>query len=155
MNAFSIANVAAVLVYALGSSALVSTNATWYNSLQKPSWQPPGQLFGLIWTYNFSVLIAAGLYIGTSASTDLQVQWLVFLCASVFAALLWAFLFFGEGHNLQTSAYSLAAAAVLTLPLVRIAFLAQPWPLGFAMLPYQIWLGIAALLSFSYANLNS
>ena len=155
MDFFPVASVAAVGVYALGSGALVSTSDAWYNSIKKPSWQPPSQYFGLIWSYNYLVLIGAGLAIGTAAPLRIKVQWLVFLCLSVVAALLWANLFFGERHDMQTAAWALATAAVLTLPLVRLSFQYSSWPWGVLMVPYQAWLVLATILAFSYAKLKT
>ena len=48
-----------VAIYAIGSGRWVATDAQWYQSLPRPAWQPPGFVFGLIWPYNFAMLIAA------------------------------------------------------------------------------------------------
>ena len=55
-NAISFAGIAVVLVYVVGSGLWVNTGDSWYNNLNRPSWQPPGYIFGIIWPYNFIVL---------------------------------------------------------------------------------------------------
>ena len=47
---------AAVLVASLG--ALTTVLGAWYDSLRKPSWQPPDWLFGPAWTVIFALAAA-------------------------------------------------------------------------------------------------
>ena len=56
----SVAVVALVVVYAVGSGVWVSANPGWYAGLTRPSWQPPDIVFGLIWPYNFVALAVVG-----------------------------------------------------------------------------------------------
>ena len=58
-NIVGILGTAIVAIYVIGSGRLVTTDQQWYRSLSKPAWQPPSFLFGLIWPYNFALLIAA------------------------------------------------------------------------------------------------
>jgi tryptophan-rich sensory protein len=48
---------------------------------------------------------------------------------------------------------ALVGTALLTLPMVVIAFKTSIG-LGVALLPYQIWVAIAANLSYTYSKLN-
>jgi tryptophan-rich sensory protein len=48
---------------------------------------------------------------------------------------------------------ALALTAILTLPMVVIAFRTSI-PIGLALLPYQAWVAIAANLSYTYSKLN-
>ena len=48
--------IALVLIYAFGSGIWVSNAPGWYTSLNRPPWQPPNFVFGLIWPYNFVML---------------------------------------------------------------------------------------------------
>jgi len=43
--------IAMVLAYAIGSGLWVNTGDSWYANINKPSWQPPGFIFGIIWPY--------------------------------------------------------------------------------------------------------
>jgi len=141
-----------VVVYAVGAGRWVSTDAGWYRSLNRPSWQPPDVVFGLIWPYNFAILIVAGLIIAGRDSRLEHFVWLASLALSVVAALLWAWLFYVP-HSLQASGFALGAAALLTIPLVVIAFRTSTL-LGLALVPYQLWLAIATSLAFGYASRN-
>ena len=143
---------ALVVVYAIGAGRWVSTDAGWYRSLIKPPWQPPDVVFGLIWPYNFVMIAVAGWAVAARESRTEHVVWLASLALSVAAALTWAYLFYVP-HSLYASSIALTAATLLTLPLVVLTFRAS-MPLGFALLPYQLWLAVATSLAFGYAAMN-
>ena len=141
-----------VLTYAFGSGIWVSTGDDWYRSLVRPPWQPPDFVFGVIWPYNFVVLGITGWVIASRASSGEQVLWLVSLAVSVAAALVWAQRFY-VAHSIGVAATSLVVCAVATLPLLVVTFRTST-PLGWALVPYQVWLFLAASLSLGYASRN-
>jgi tryptophan-rich sensory protein len=149
-NIVGILGTAIVATYIIGSGRLVTTDQQWYRSLSKPSWQPPSFLFGLIWPYNFAMLIAATWVVASRLSSTHQLVWLISLALSVAAALVWAWLFF-KLHSLPASAIALVFASLFTIPLLVISFRASP-ALGIAFVPYQIWLAVATSLAFGYAS---
>lgn len=143
--------IAAVIAYAVMSGVWVGTDSEWYRSLTQPAWQPPPWVFGVIWPYNFLALAGVGSVVAWRAPGSRVVALLVFLVVSIAAALAWAYLFYVP-HELTAAAIALSAAAALTVPIVVIAFLTGP-VLGALLLPYQIWLVLAASLSWGYARL--
>jgi len=145
------AGIALVLIYMIGSSLWVNTGDNWYRDLAKPSWQPPSFIFGLIWPYNFVVIGIASVLIAQRASKVTTSIYLAFFALSVAAALIWAFQFY-RPHNYLASAIALTAAALLTLPMTYIvATVSIPMAIAFA--PYQLWVAIAASLSWGYWHL--
>lgn len=68
------------------------------------------------------------------------------------AALAWARLFF-VGHSLWPAAIALIAAAVLTAPIVVAAWNTRTWA-GVILLPYNVWVALAASVSVGYALRN-
>jgi tryptophan-rich sensory protein len=130
---------------------MVATDAEWYRSLPRPAWQPPSSVFGIIWPYNFAMLVVATWLVASRLSNTSHVVWLVSLALSVVAALTWAWLFY-VSHSLVASGFALVLATVFTIPLLVIAFRISP-VLGFAFLPYQLWLAVATSLAFGYAAL--
>ena len=149
-NIVGLLGTAIVAVYIFGSGRLVTTDQQWYRTLPKPSWQPPSYVVGLIWPYNFALLIAATWIVASRLSNTHQLVWLISLALSVAAALVWALLFF-KSHSLLPSAIALVFASLLTIPLLVISFRAS-FALGIAFVPYQIWLAIATSLAFGYAS---
>ena len=149
-NVVGVLGTVIVAIYAIGSGRMVATDAEWYRSLPRPSWQPPSSVFGIIWPYNFAMLVTATWLVANRLSTANQVIWLLSLALSVIAALTWAWLFYGP-HLLLASGFALVLATVFTIPLLVIAFRVSP-VLGFAFLPYQLWLAVATSLAFGYAS---
>lgn len=142
-----------IVVYALGSARWVSTGSTWYLSLEQPWWQPPPWVFGVIWPYNFLMLIVVGIGVSWTAPPPRVAALLGLLTLSIALAIGWAYLFYGP-HELVWAALALTAAAVVTLPIVGIAFGQALW-MGLVLLPYQVWLFLAASLSWGYAASTS
>ena len=149
-NVVGILGTAIIAVYAIVSGRWVATDAEWYRSLPRPAWQPPSFVFGIIWPYNFAMLVVATWLVASRLSSTYQLVWLTSLTLSVVAALSWAHLFYVP-HSLLTSAFALVLATLFTIPLLIIAFRASSI-LGIAFVPYQIWLAIATSLAFGYAS---
>ncbi|MFY9325318.1 MAG: TspO/MBR family protein [Candidatus Nanopelagicales bacterium] len=151
--AFSLLTIIMTLIYAFGSGFWVNSGNAFYRALKRPIWQPPDYVFGLIWPYNFLILIIISASV-ISAGTLLQKNiWIIFYAISIAAALTWARMFY-VSENLIISAVALAIAALATLPMTYLAWKLQLWA-GVAILPYQIWLIVATSLSFGYSYLNS
>lgn len=141
-----------VLIYAFGSGIWVSSSPGWYSSLNRPPWQPPSFIFGIIWPYNFIMLGVAAFNIAQSLNRTQTILWLAFLGASVAAALTWAYQFYVP-HNLSLSAVALGIAALLTIPVLYLTFKASLL-IGLLLVPYQIWVAIAATLAWGYSTRN-
>lgn len=144
--------IAAVIAYAVLSGVWVGTDSGWYRSLEQPAWQPPPWVFGVIWPYNFIALAVVSSIVAWRAAPMRVGVLMTFLIVSIAAALAWAYLFYVP-HDLTAAAIGLSAAAVLTIPIVTVAFLTGPL-LGVALLPYQIWVALAASLSWGYVRLS-
>jgi tryptophan-rich sensory protein len=148
----AVAGIAIVAIYVIGSGLWVNTGDNWYRTLNQPSWQPPGYIFGIIWPYNFIVLGIAAVTIAQRATTPTTLIYLSFFALSVACALIWAYQFY-RPHNLEFAVIALFGTALLTLPMLVIAFRTSI-PIGFALVPYQVWVATAATLSYQYSKLN-
>jgi translocator protein len=151
-TAIAASGIALVLAYAIGSGLWVNTGDNWYANLNKPSWQPPGFVFGIIWPYNFIVLGVAATVIGQRASKPAALSYIAFFALSVIAALTWAYLFYNP-HNLTGASIALTSTALLTIPMTYILFTISI-PMAIAVMPYQVWVAIAAALSWGIRGLN-
>ena len=148
----SVAGVAIVFVYVIGSSLWVNTRDNWYRSLNQPSLQPPDFIFGIIWPYNFVILGFAAVYVANRLSTTNALIYLSIFALSVACALTWAYQFY-KPHNLVAASIALCLVALLTLPMLYFIYQAS-LPLFLATIPYQLWVITASYISFSYAKLN-
>jgi tryptophan-rich sensory protein len=151
-STLSVIGVGLLFIYAIGAGAWTNTGDNWYRSLTAPSWQPPDFVFGIIWPYNFIVLGFAAVYVTNRLSTANAIIYLSIFALSVGCALTWAYQFY-RPHNLFAATIALSLVALLTLPMLYFIYLAST-PLFFAVIPYQIWVITASLLSLNYARLN-
>ncbi len=150
--ASSVIGIALVLVYVVGSGLWVNTGDGWYRSLNKPSLQPPDFIFGLIWPYNFIVLGIAAVVVSQRASKPVVITYMAFFALSVAAALVWAYQFY-RPHDLVAASIALTGTVLLTVPMVVILFTVSI-PMAIAALPYQVWVAVAATISWGYSRLN-
>jgi tryptophan-rich sensory protein len=77
---------------------------------------------------------------------------LVFFGLSIAAALTWAYQFYVP-HNFTLATIALWLAALLTLPVLYLTFRASVI-MGLLLIPYQIWVTIAATLAWGYLTRN-
>ena len=141
-----------VFIYAFGSGIWVSSSPEWYASLKRPPWQPPSSFIGIIWPYNFMVLGFASYQVSRSLTRIENISWLVFFGLSIFAALTWAYQFY-VSHNFTLATIALALTALLTIPVLYLTFRAS-MIMGLLLIPYQIWVTIAATLAWGYLTRN-
>jgi benzodiazapine receptor len=81
-----------------------------------------------------------------------NISWLVFFALSIFAALTWAYQFYVP-HNFTLATIALVLAALLTLPVLYLTFKAS-LVMGLLLVPYQIWVAIAASVAWGYLTRN-
>jgi len=124
----------------------------WYAALERPFFQPPDIVFGLMWPLNFLLLLVVGLTSIRTAPTDVAWTATGVLAVSVVLALGWAWLFYVP-HQLGVAAACLAGAGVLTWILLGVVARHETWA-GLLLLPYAVWLTVATALSVAYARLN-
>ena len=141
-----------VLIYAFGSGIWVSSSPGWYASLNRPPWQPPDFIFGLIWPYNFIMLGVAAFNVAQSLNRIQTNSWLTLFALSITAALIWAYQFYVP-HNLTFAAIALGVAALLTIPVLYLTFKASLL-VGILLIPYQLWVVIATTLAWGYSTRN-
>lgn len=148
----SVIGIALVLLYVIGSGLWVNTGDSWYANLNRPSWQPPGFIFGIIWPYNFIVLGIAANVVSQRASKPVVAIYLALFAASVVSALVWAYQFY-RPHNLVAASIALTLTVLLTVPMTITLFTVSV-PVALAVMPYQVWVAVAATLSWRYSQLN-
>ena len=96
------------------------------------------------------MLAAVGSLIAWRAPPGKVAVLLLLLVVSIALALTWAYLFYVP-HALSAAALALTSAAVATIPIVVVAF-QQSWVWGTLLMPYQIWVALAASVSWGYVS---
>ena len=142
---------AALLTAALG--ATLTDLGPWYQSLHEPSWKPPDAAFGLIWTVIFSLCAVAGVLAWSGARTVSGRQWILALFAlNGFLNILWSLIFF-KLHRPDLALVEVGVLWVSILALI-VALYRSSSLASFLLVPYLVWVGLAAALNFEVVAMN-
>lgn len=125
----------------------------WYAALAKPSWNPPGYLFGPVWSILYLLMaVSAWLVWRKAGFSGAGVALGLFLLQLILNAL-WSYLFFGLHRP------DLAFIDIVALWLVILATLLAFWPIsgpaGLLLLPYLAWVSFASALNLQLWRLNA
>lgn len=142
----------AFLAGGIGAIATATSVQTWYPTLQKPAWTPPGWLFGPVWTVLY-VLMAVAAWRGWREGSAADGRMTVRLFASqLMLNAGWSVAFFG----FRRPDLALIDVVVLWLVLLRMAarFRAVDRLAVLLWLPYLAWVSFAVALNAAIWQLN-
>ncbi|GBG36469.1 TspO/MBR family protein [Mycobacterium montefiorense] len=139
-----------------GSIASPRNVGAWYSRLPKPSYQPPGAAFPIVWTALYGdIATTSAVTIDKFRATGQHAKARRYAAALSVNLLLnagWSWLFF-RFHKLGASALGAAALTVSSADLARRAAAADPRA-GKALSPYPLWCAFATVLSTHIWRLN-
>lgn len=138
----------------VGSIFTSSSVSSWYPTLIKPSFTPPGWLIGLVWTILFTLMGISLFLVWREGLDQADVKTAIyFFAAQLVVNVMWSGAFFG----LQSPLAGLAVIAVLWVLILMTIIRFWPISRGAALLlvPYILWVSFAAFLNFAIWNLNS
>ena len=148
------ASVALTLVAAaVGGIITASPVQTWYQTIQRPPWNPPDWLFGPVWTILYLMMAVAlwrvwRLGWGESGVRVAVVLFLIQLILNV----LWSFVFFG----LRQPGWGFLEIVVLWgfILATLITFYRLERLAGLLLIPYLAWVTFAGILNGVVWRLN-
>lgn len=137
----------------IGSLVTTTGEGSWYAAIEKPPFNPPGFVFGPVWTTLY-ILMGISLYLIWMEGTgrrEVRLA-LIFFSTQLVLNALWTFLFFG----LQSPFLGLVEIIILWLFIVAtiVAFYRFNKTAAFLMVPYLAWVTFAAFLTYSIWILN-
>jgi translocator protein len=142
------------LAGALGSVFTSSSVSTWYPTLIKPFFVPPGSVIGGVWIVLFT-LMGISLFLvwrDGKKGADWKIALGVF-AAQLVVNVIWSWAFFG----LQSSLAGIVVIAVLWLLILQA--IVRFWPISknaaWLLVPYILWVSFAAFLNYTIWQLNS
>lgn len=127
---------------------------SWYLELAKPSWAPPAELFGPVWTILY-VLIAVSFGVVFYKAFKSKISWLVALpfILNLFFNLIFTPIQFGLRNNLLASIDIILVLITLIWAMVAIYPYAR-W-ITYIQMPYLLWVAFATVLQLSITYLNA
>jgi len=135
----------------IGSFATTPAIPGWYQSLNKPFFNPPNWLFAPVWTLLFILMGIAAWLVFTKGNKQKAQALKLFFIQLLFNTL-WSILFFG----FKSPALAFGEIIILWILIYQTkkAFLKQDKLAGWLLLPYLAWVSFAFILNFSIVMLN-
>lgn len=148
--------VASTAASAVFGSLAVDPDATYYRTLDKPSWQPPPPVYGIVWTPLYADIALSSGHAIAKLSEQGRVTERRRLIAALGANLVlntgWSWLFF-RGHRPWLAAAECAVLAASSSDLVRRVGAADRRA-GYVLAPYPLWCTFATALTVAIARRN-
>ncbi|MGY1607761.1 MULTISPECIES: TspO/MBR family protein [unclassified Geodermatophilus] len=140
-----------VVLTALVGTAGTDVGSDWYRRLDTPRWQPPGPVFGIVWTALYALVAVAGTRTLRRAATDRR-SWSGAFAVNLVLNAGWPWAFF-RARRPWPAAAEAALLAVSTADLARRSARIDRTA-GLALLPYAAWTAFATALSTEIARRN-
>ena len=145
-----------IICLAAGFIGSIFTNRsipTWFESLKKPSFNPPGWLFGPVWTALF-ILMGISLFLIWQKGLNyngVKIALIVF-GIQLILNILWSILFFG----LRAPLAAFIEIIILWILILMTILIFYPISKAAALLllPYILWVSFASILNFFLWRLN-
>ncbi len=157
MNKFTRLIISIAIPVATGSLSGFFTetgDSSWYQAIQKPSWNPPGWVFGPVWTVLY-VMMGVSLYLvwKSNAAKGLKKMAIILFAIQLALNFSWSIIFF----TLQSPGWALVEILVLWLIILLtiIAFARISKPAAWLLVPYISWVSFASILTYTIWQLNS
>jgi translocator protein len=126
---------------------------SWYRTIQKPQWNPPGWVFAPVWTTLY-ILMGIAFYLVWKSSADEKIKRpaMAFWILQLVFNLCWTLIFFYA----QEIRYAFAEIVFLwILILITIFLFARINKLAaWLLMPYISWVSFAAILTYTICQLN-
>jgi tryptophan-rich sensory protein len=143
---------AAVTATAVLGGIGTTAGSRWYRTLDKPPWQPPGSVFGPVWTVLYALIAVAGGRVLARSGGPARRGYLRAYTANLLLNTAWSWIFF-RAHRPLPAAVEAAALAASSVDLVRRSW-TRDRAAGLALVPYALWTAFAAALTAAIARRN-
>ena len=141
-----------VLTFSVAAFASLFEPAEWYTQIAKPTWTPPGWLFGPVWGILYLAMSISAWLIWRLRSRRAVSLPLGFYLMQLAVNGLWSWMFFGRqwvGLALINLIFLVILVAITAALFLRVRKTA-----GLMLLPYLLWVSFAAVLNFQIWRIN-
>jgi tryptophan-rich sensory protein len=147
--------VSLILPIGLGSLAGIFTAKAipeWFDTLAKPSFNPPSYLFGPVWTALYILMGISMFLIWNTPKTELRQKALVVFGVQLFFNFWWSILFFSF-HAIFLALIDILIMWLLIIYMITLFKKIKPIA-AYLQIPYLLWVTFATVLNFSIWYLN-
>jgi tryptophan-rich sensory protein len=141
-----------LVCFAAASPGAFFMPGDWHAALAKPSWNPPGWLFGPVWSALYAMMAVAAWLVWKRGGVASQRKALGLFLVQLLLNAAWTPLFFG----LHQTGIAFAEILLLWLAIAAtlIAFRRVSRPAAWLLAPYLAWVGFAAALNGTLWRMN-
>ena len=141
-----------VLCFSVSAVGIYFTPGTWYAGLNKPTWNPPGWIFGPVWTALYLMMGVSAWLVWQRGGFAAQRRPLVIFLVQLSLNACWSPLFFG----LHSPGLAFGEIIVLWVAIAStiVAFRGVSRPAAWLLAPYLAWVSFASVLNFTIWRLN-
>ena len=140
-----------VAVAVVGGLA-TDTSSSWYRGLDLPPFQPPGAVFGIVWTVLYAMIAIAGILTTRAAASDRRTVALRLFAVNLVLNVGWTWIFF-QGEAPVAAGVEVVVLLAVTLALIAAVRRVAPTA-ALLLLPYAAWVAFAAALTWTIAATN-
>ena len=143
------------LVVGFTSGFFTAGNVTgWYQTIQKPSWNPPSWIFGPVWTTLY-ILIGIALFLvwRSDVAESVKNTAIILFAVQLVFNFFWSLIFF-EMHEPGWAFAEIVVMWVLIL-LTIFSFGKVSSLAAWLLVPYISWVSFASILNYTIWRLNS
>lgn len=147
-------SVAVPLLIGFGASFFTITEiGSWYQTIQKPAWNPPNRIFGPVWTTLYIMMgVALFLVWKKESNSNLKKRATFLFAIQLILNFFWSIIFFNQ-HQIG---WALVEIMILWLSILLtiIVFAKIDKTAAWLMVPYISWVSFATILNFTIWQLN-
>jgi benzodiazapine receptor len=136
-----------------GLLSVTQSNA-WFDSILKPSWNPPSYLFAPVWTVLY-LLMAISLWLVWKSDSfePMKQEAMLFFAAQLFLNFWWTILFFNFHSPLLAFIDIILLFVLIFLTIFRFVEISKT--AAWLLVPYISWVCFAAILNYNIWKLNN
>ena len=141
-------------IVGLTSSFLSNTqNNIWYDSIIKPSWNPPVYLFGTVWTFLYLLMgISLWMIWKSKAPEYKKLTAELIFALQLFLNFWWSIIFFKFQSPELAFAEILLMIVLIIITIFKFAEISRT--AAWLLVPYISWVCFAAILNYNLWTLN-
>lgn len=141
-----------LLCFAAAASGAVFMPGEWYAALAKPAWNPPGWLFGPVWSVLYTMMAVAAWLVWMQGGFAVRRGSLMAFLVQLALNAVWTPLFFGL-HR-PDAAFAVIILLWLAIAWTIAAFARVHRTAAWLLAPYLAWVSFAAVLNGALWRLN-
>lgn len=142
-----------VLLVSATGNLITDRGMVWYDTINLPSFTPPGYVIGLVWTVIFILsTISALMFYNKKERTPRFILISLLFLNNALLNVFWSVLFF------KLNLVGLAVIEMIVLNLTNLALIILLWPrhriAAYLLFPYFLWVSFATYLAYTIWTLN-